>query len=352
MTNALLVTNPTNIRFLTGFVGLTAQTGVEPAEREAYCLSTKDKTYLFTSSLYLESARKLKNVDVRKISLENPISSALSQLVEELSIKKLGFEERDLTVAEFNKFKKAFVGVELVPTKNKIEEMRMIKKTGEIETIRRAASITDQCFKFIIKRIRPGVTESRLANEIEGFFKYKGDEIAFSPIVAFNEHSSQPHYQSKGKDPLRRGSLILLDFGAKVNGYCSDMTRVVFLGKPKPEWVKTYDTVLRAQEKALDLLGSGERHGATLDAAAKEYIAEADSPPYEHSLGHNVGLAIHEGPRLSVKKNEMLKPGMVFSVEPGIYIEGQYGIRIEDLVLLTNTGIEILSRSPKEMMIL
>jgi Xaa-Pro aminopeptidase len=157
---------------------------------------------------------------------------------------------------------------------------------------------------------------------------------------------------ARSYNPLRSGSLVLLDFGAKINGYCADMTRMLFVGKPKPEWVRAYETVLAAQQKALNLLKDGVRNGATLDAAAKEVIAESDLPPYSHSLGHCVGLDIHEGPRLSDKKEETLSPGMVFSVEPGVYIEGQYGIRIEDLVRLTSTGIEILSKSPRNLSIL
>jgi Xaa-Pro aminopeptidase len=247
-------------------------------------------------------------------------------------------------VAEYNKFSKLMT---LIPSKNLIEKKRQIKKPEEIANIKLAVKLTDECFKFITKRIRPGITESRLALEIEGFIRARGGELAFTPIVAFNEHSSQPHYLTRSYNPLRSGSLILLDFGARVNGYCADMTRVIFIGKPRPEWVVTYKAVLKAQEKAMDLLREGVRNGATLDVAAKEVIAEENLPPYAHSLGHNVGLDIHEGPRLSDKKSETLLPGMVFSVEPGCYREGQYGIRIEDLVRLTSTGIEILSKSPK-----
>ncbi|KKW10688.1 MAG: peptidase M24, Xaa-Pro aminopeptidase [Microgenomates group bacterium GW2011_GWC1_49_7] len=337
--DALFITNPTNIRYLTGFVGVE--------DRDAYCLVTQNQFYFFTSSLYLESAKKLR-AKVLEISRENPIAKEIARLCEELKIKKLGFEEANLTVAEYNKLK----GLHLVPTNNRIEQLRMIKRADEIAHIRLAANLTDQCFKFITRRIRPGVTESRLALEIEGFLRSRGADLAFSPIVAFNEHSFQPHYHERSYDPLRRGSLILLDFGAKINGYCADMTRVVFVGKPKDGWVRAYNTVLQAQNKALGLLRDGVRSGATLDAAAKEVIAEANLPPYPHSLGHNVGLDVHEGPRLSVKKDEKLLPGMVFSVEPAVYIEGTYGIRIEDLVRLTDKGIEILSTSPKEMIIL
>ena len=345
MPDPLLVTNPTNIRYLTGFVG------VEPAEREAYVLLMDKETYLFTNSLYIEQAKNLP-AKLIEISRENPISKKLLRITDELDIKKLGFEDTNLTVAELAKLKQTLTSVSLMPTRGRIEEQRMIKRDDEIKNIKLAAKITDQCFAYILKCIRPGVTEGKLAWKIESFCKMKAGDNAFSPIVAFNEHSSMPHYMSRGNSPLRNNSLVLLDFGARVNGYCADMTRTVFLGPPKPEWEHAYNAVLSANEKAIDLLINGERKGATLDAAAKEVIAEENLPPYAHSLGHAVGLDIHEAPRLSVTKDEGLKSGMVFSVEPGIYLEGQYGIRIEDLVLLKGKSIEILSRSQKQITVL
>ena len=323
----IFITTPTNIRYLTGFVGVDT--------RDAYVLLTKNKTYFFTNSLYMEQAKKLSPI---QISEDYPISKAL----QDLKITTLEFEENNLTVGEYNKLAKLFT---LVPAQNRIEKLRQIKRPDEIASIRLAANLTDQCFKFITRRIRPGITESRLALEIEGFLRSRGAECAFPPIVAFNEHSSQPHYHVRSVDPLRRGSLILLDFGAKIHGYCADMTRVVFIGPPKAEWKAAYQTVLAARQKVLDLLAGGQRHGAVLDAAARKVIAEAGLPPYQHSLGHNIGLDVHEGPRLNMKKNENLLSNMVFSVEPGVYLPGRYGIRVEDLVRLTDTGIEILTKS-------
>jgi Xaa-Pro aminopeptidase len=342
----IFITNPTNIRYLTGFVG------VAPEEREAYVLETPTTTYLFTNALYVEDARSLPNVTVVQISRENPISKELERITSEQKIRELGFEDTNLTVAELANLKVVLTTVKLIPTRNQIENRRMVKRKDEIEHIKLAAKITDQCFSFILKRIRPGITESRLAWEIESFFKVRAGGNAFSPIVAFNEHSSQPHYMSHGNNPLRNNSLILLDFGARVSGYCADMTRVVFLGTPKPEWAKAYEVILAANEKVIAMLNNGERHGATLDAAAKEIIAEADLPPYPHSLGHAVGLDIHEAPRLSTHADEILKSDMAVTIEPGVYIEGQYGIRIEDLVILKQKSIEIVSKSPKNLMVI
>ncbi len=326
--DALLITNATNIRYLTGFVGAE--------DRDAYVLLTKNKTYFFTNSLYMEQAKKLSPI---QISRDYPITQAL----QDIKIETLEFEEHDLTVAEFNKFSKLFT---MIPTQGNIEKLRQIKKADELAHIKKTCVITDTCFDFIIKKLKPGATESEIAWDIETFFRKNNAQSAFSPIVAFGKNSSMPHYQPKNA-VLKNNDIVLLDFGAKYQGYCADMTRMVFVGTPKDEWVVAYNTVLQAQNKALELLREGTRSGATLDAAAKEVIAEAGLPPYSHSLGHNVGLDIHEGPRLTVKKDETLLPGMVFSIEPGVYIEGQYGIRIEDLVLLKEDGIEVLSKSKK-----
>lgn len=332
----LLVSDPTNIRYLTGFVS------AEPHAREAYVLVTPKKTYLFTNSLYTEQAKSL-GLTVIEISRDKPLSRAILPLTR----GKLYFEEANLTVAEYNQFK----NITLIPTRNKIENLRLIKKASEIASIRQAAALTDRCFTHIKTRIKPGVSEAELAWEIESFIRKNDATLAFTPIVAFNNHSSQPHYQmSDGR--LRTSDLVLVDFGARVNGYCSDMTRVIFIGKPKNEWKRAYAAVLEAQKRALDALSSGERSGAKLDRLAKTTIEKAGFTPYSHSLGHAVGLAIHEAPRLTVKKDETLKPGMVFSIEPAIYVEGSFGIRIEDLVLLKKDGAEILSKSPKDLTII
>lgn len=331
---ALFITNPTNIRYLTGFVGVNA--------RDAYVLYTKEKSYFFTTKMYKEQAKDLSPII---LSSDYPIAKALA----DLSVHILEFEADNLTVSEYEKLKNT--GIQLIPTSNKIEARREIKRKDEIENIRLAAKITDQCFTYITKRIRLGTTEARLSWEIESFLKLKAGDIAFSPIVAFNEHSSEPHYSKRGNNPLRNHSLVLLDFGAKVNGYCADMSRTVFLGTPKDEWIKTYTTVLAAQQAAIDKIQPNVS-GAILDKIARDLIANAGLPTYPHSLGHAVGLDIHESPRLTIHNEEFFKPGMVFSVEPGVYIEGDHGVRIEDLVLLTQKGICVLSHSRREIIIL
>ena len=408
--DALLITNPINIRYLTGFMGLA------PEEREGYVLVTQNKMYLFTNALYVEQARrlvneefKMKNVklEIVEVSRENPLSQQMIKMLSSVipasaqgrsafggkaGIQRqkdwipgqdgyrtvtrqarndnkvnLGFEETDVTYAEFKKLEQELDGVTLIPIQNRVEELRKCKQPDEIKSIRRAAELTDICFGFVLKKIKQGVTESEIAWEIESYFKKNGAGNAFPPIVAFNENSSQPHYSPYANCQLQTNSLILLDFGARVSGYCADMTRVVFWGSPTEEQKKVYETVLAANEAAMKvlkvhnspspslILREGNARffsGAALDHAAREVIEKAGFPTYPHSLGHNLGLDIHEGPRLSIKHDEELKPGMVFTIEPGIYLEGKFGIRIEDLVVLKEDGMEILSRSPKEIIVL
>jgi len=343
---AFLITNPTNIRYLTGFVGASE------TEREAYALIANDKKVLFTNALYLEQARKLQNVEVIEISRDEPLSKKLKVVLEKLNVNTLEYEDTNLTVAEFNKLTSVLSGIALSGVRDRIEKERMIKNNYEIGQIRKAAAVTDQCFSYLLKRIKPGITETKLAWEIEGFLRMHAGGIAFDPIVAFNENSSMPHYLSRGNLPLRKNSLVLLDFGARVNGYCADMTRVVFLGTPKPEWIRAYEKILKANVKVLSMLNGGERNGATLDAAARKIVTAAELPVYPHNLGHAVGLDIHEAPRLTHKKPEMLIPGMVVTIEPGTYIQRMYGIRIEDLVLLKYNCMEVLSKTPKTLTII
>ena len=353
--NALLITDPVNIRYLTGFVGAA------PEEREAYCLLAQNNLFLFTNALYIEQAKNLKSqipnlkskkLQVIEISREDPLSKKLQILTAELNIKTLGFEEINLSYAEYRKLIGELPNVKLVGTQNRIEARRQIKRDNEVAVIRKAAQITDACFGFILGKLKPGVTESEIAWEIESFCRRNGATSAFSPIAAFGKNSSMPHYGGENNAKLTNNQIVLLDFGARYDGYCSDMTRMVFVGKPNNEWKTAYAALLEAQQKALDLLAGGERSGAKLDEAARQILTKHNLPLYPHSLGHGVGLAIHESPRLSYKKDIALKSGMAITIEPGVYIEGQFGIRIEDLVYIGDNGMEILSQSPKTLTII
>jgi len=349
--DALLVSNPVNIRYLTGFWG------ANPEEREAYVLLFHNYVYLLTNALYLEQAKQLpkqlriKNLElkVKGLSREKPLTAVLKELLGS-QVKTLGFEETDLTVAELRKLEIKLPLLKPTPIRDRIETLRMFKRPDELANIKAAAKLTDQCFEYLLGKLKPGITETELAWEIESFFRQHGATIAFSPIVAFNQNSSFPHYSQSNDQRLKTNDLILLDFGARVNGYCADMTRVVFFGKPTNERKKVYQTVLAAQLKALVLLETGERSGKILDQEVRGIIATANLPTYPHSLGHSLGLAIHEAPRLSEKLETHLKPGMVFTIEPGVYLTNKFGIRIEDLVYINEKNkLEILSKTSKKL---
>lgn len=380
--DALLVTEPVNIRYLTGFTGLS------PAEREAFVLVTQKKIYLFTGALYLEQAKKLANSqiippsnylkanpEIIEVSREYPLAKKLKTCLDGLkqgpapNPVKLGFEENDLTFAEFNKLKSELKDYALIQTQGRVEELRKIKRPDEIVYIKQAAKLTDRCFSNILSKLKQNVTESEVAWKIESFIRKNGAECAFTPIVAFNENASQPHYASSANCKLKAESLVLLDFGARVKGYCADMTRVIFVGKPKPEQSKAYTTLIYAQQAVLTYLNQAVKStysrgplangvtkptvsGAAADKLCRKLIQKHGFPPYPHSLGHAVGLAIHEAPRLSVKRDEILLPGMIVTVEPGVYLTGKFGVRIEDLVLIKEKSVEVLSQSPKTLITL
>lgn len=355
--DALFVTNPVNIQYISGF------TGVAPLERESFLLVTRREVYLFTYPLYRETAELLViqrqssslGTPLRLIILskENPIQKAVSKIALLGKLKSIGYEEKNLTVYELHKLETETRGIRLTATNDCVEILRETKRADELASIRKAARLTDECLVTLIPFLRPGVTESFIVSAIESFFRNHQAENAFAPIVAFGKNTSLPHYglSHVSQTKLAKNDIVLIDFGAKVDGYCADMTRMVFAGTPKPEWMSAYEAVLAANTKAIAMLASGERNGATLDAAAREVIAETNLPFYPHSLGHGVGLAVHERPRLTVAHAQQLTPNMAVTIEPGVYIPGAFGIRIEDLILVKKIKIDILSLSDKALLI-
>ncbi len=338
---ALFVTDQANVTYLTGFAGLS------PYEREGFLFVTKKDAYLLTFptyfGLYKNGSNSFKTLN---ITPEHRLTDHLNEITQGQKIKQVGVEKENLTLSEMESLK-AKTEFEFRETAGLVERLREIKDEEEIGFISRAATITDSAFEFIKTKIRKGATEHELALELEFFIKKKADDIAFSPIVAFDGNAAIPHYLPNNKEQITNNNLILLDFGAKVAGYCSDMTRVIFWGTPKNEKIiSIYQTVLSAQQAALSEL-KVNKTGGQIDAIAKKVIQEAGFPEFMHGIGHGVGLNIHEAPRLRKNSSDVIKENMVVTVEPGIYIEGFAGTRIEDLVVLKEDGIEFLSKSPK-----
>lgn len=354
----LFITNATNIRYLTGFVGVES--------RDAYLLLLETKAFLLVSPLYEEEAKKvllqnsylthhfptIKALDVNILTPDNRIGRQLQTICEKEGIEDLQFESDNLSVSEYDAYQKFLPSLILTPTQNIIEALRMKKFPQEIASITNAAKLTDDCFTYIQTKIKKGVTESELAWDIETFFRNAGAQLAFSPIVAFGPNSALPHYSPVGQgSTLSENDIILFDFGARVDGYCADMTRMIFVGTPKKEWLDAYQAVLDAQTTALTSITT-TCSGKSADQAARDVLEKTNLPLYPHSLGHGVGLDIHETPRLTIHQDNKLVAGMIITVEPATYIAGDFGIRIEDLLYISETKTEVLSKSTKDVIIL
>jgi len=331
--DGLLVSLPANISYLT-----------ESLSRDSYLLVSEKENIYFTDSRYIEEARVfLKG----KITLNECNGSAFKRIAEvaiDLGLKKVGFEERYLPFAEFAKIKEfGHGGFELIPTHSIIENKRQLKDATEIEKIKQATKITALALEHIKEFVACGVKEVEVAAEFERFIRYQGARAAaFDTIVAAGPNSSQPHHLS-GQRKLKENEPVLIDLGVDYQGYKSDLTRVLFLGKITVLVRKVYDIVLKAQELAIKRVRPGAEMAA-IDKVAREYIASKGYGKYfTHNLGHGFGLEIHEDPRISSNEASAIKPGMTFTIEPGIYLPGKFGIRIEDMILVTNKGCEVLS---------
>lgn len=345
--DALLVTSVANITYLTSYSNFSR------TEREAFIVLTKQKKYLITDGRYTTAVRELcKDFEVVEHSHHYPLKKALQEIVQKHTIKRLGFESTSLTVAEHKTLKKtvAQTASTLVPTQHILEKVRVIKTSLEIEKIEKACNIGDSVFEAVLKKIRPGVSEKEIAFEIETEIAKRQAEISFPPIVAFGKNSAVPHHQNTN-DKLQKNSFMLLDFGVKFENYCSDMTRTLILGKATEKQKDIYETVLLSQQKAIAALTQKEETiGADkIDNAARGYILSKNFPSIPHSLGHGIGVEVHELPYISLNSKHMLKNSMVFSIEPGIYIPGFGGVRIEDLVVLEDGKPRMLTKSPKHL---
>lgn len=333
---AALIMGNVNRNYLSGFTG-----------DESYTIITNDKAYFITDFRYLEQAKKeVKEYEI--IEYKSSVEFFLADLVNSLKIKNLGFEEDILSFNVYSKLKSK-LQCNLVPLEGIVEDLRTIKDKYEIEKIQKAASIADDAFKHILGYIKTGITEREIALELEFYMKKCGaSALSFTTIAASGIRSSLPHGVATDKK-VKNGEFLTLDFGCIYNGYCSDMTRTVVIGNPDKKMVQIYDIVLHAQEMALKAIEPGVS-GFDVDKIARDYIKSSGYGDYfGHGLGHGVGMEIHEKPRLSPKFNMKLMPGMVVTDEPGIYIPDFGGVRIEDLVLITEDGYKLLSNSPKDL---
>ena len=265
----------------------------------------------------------------------------------DLGIKRLGFESQHLTVEQLSTFNKAAGDVEWLPLENTVEKIRAVKDQDEIDALRRSAALNDNAFAHLLEVIEPGMTEREAAWEIEAYMRSHGaSKVAFDLIVAAGPNGALPHARP-GDQAIQPGAPVVIDIGCVLDDYCSDMTRTFCLGKPSSRYLEVWNLVLQAQEAAEAVIRAGTS-GMETDAAARDLIVEAGYGDYfGHGLGHGVGLAVHEGPRASRLSDDTFEAGMSLTVEPGIYLPGEFGVRLEDLVIIGKDGIEILTNTPK-----
>ena len=319
---------------------------------EGVAVVTREGAYYFTDSRYIEAAEK--NLKVFTVRMTHPGSSEIERINEvigEHTIKKLGFEENDMTYGDYLRYNEALHAV-LVPMQAKIDAFRATKEPWEIELMRKAQAITDQTFSELCKIIQAGMTEKELEAELlYRLYKHGAEGPSFDPIVVSGPNTSLPH-GVPGERKLEFGDFITMDFGCIYGGYCSDMTRTVALGFVSEEMDKVYKTVLKAQLAGIAATKAGVA-GRDIDGAARKVIADAGYGDYfGHGYGHSLGILIHEAPNANTRNDQPMPAGAVVSAEPGIYLPGKFGVRIEDVTVITETGCEVLTKSPKNLIIL
>lgn len=337
---AVLITNAYNRTYVSGFTGSSG-----------YVIITLDRAILLTDFRYMTQApQQAKLFEV--VEHKAKVMDAVKELLNQQGITQLGFEQGDVSYGDFLSYQEALPGIELLPTAKLVEGIRMVKDDVELQVMQEAADLADQTFSHILSYIKPGVKELDIALEIEMFIrKNGGTSTSFETIVASGERSALPH--GKASDRLLQiNEFVKLDFGAYYKGYCSDITRTVMLGKPTDKHKEIYDIVLEAQLTCLANLKPGIA-GREGDAFARDVIVKHGYGDYfGHGTGHGLGMEVHESPRLSKTEDTILTPGMVVTVEPGIYLPGFGGVRIEDDAVITDTGIKILTNSTKDFLII
>ena len=337
--DAFITEKPENRFYLSGFTGSTA-----------WVIVTAKEAFLVTDFRYVEQARE-EAPDFTVVNNERKAVEAIAALLQKQQVRRLAFES-SVPYQTYQDWSKAFADVELLPTSGILEKIRMYKDENEVSVIQEALRIAEDAFAHILGYIRPGVRELDIALELEFFMRKQGASgSAFEMIVASGPRGALPHGRATER-VIQAGEMVTMDFGAVYQGYNSDITRTVSVGEPDPKMKEIYEIVLRAQKAGVAALRPGVT-GQEADAVTRDIIREAGyGDAYGHSAGHGLGLEVHELPNLSPTSPFVLEPGMLVTMEPGIYISGLGGVRIEDNVLITAEGHEVLNRSTKELLIL
>lgn len=335
---AILVTNKTNIRYLANFSGT-----------HAYLLLKGKKGFLFTDSRYALEARNTVPWSYSIVEIDEGFSEGWKIFLKKNRLAEVGIESGAISLAFWKKLKKHSPSVRFVDVGNEIEGKRIVKKPFESDLIERAQQITDKTLLHLKKWLSSGKNEKEIAWKVECLVHdFGADGVAFTPIIAINDHSAVPHHQNTNRK-LAHGDIVLIDMGAMYKDYRSDMTRMIFTKTPTHEQQKIYELVLEAQTVAIAYLRAGVK-GKKVDEVARNIIRKAGYiKEFGHSLGHGVGLNIHELPNLSRKYDKKIPAGAVVTVEPGIYLPGKFGVRLEDMVIVGKNGARNLTKSPKSI---
>lgn len=335
---ACIIRSRPNVYYLSGFTGTNSMLYI-----------TASQSFLLTDFRYLTQAREqAKEFEI--IKAEGDIIDSLATISTGKSL--VGIEEDDVSISDFRLIEAKMPEWQISDASLVLKELRQIKDESELKIIREAIKITDQAFDLIVDKIKTGVTEEEISLELEISLRKMGASgRSFDYIVASGERSALPHGTATAKK-ISKDEFITLDFGAKYQEYCSDFTRTLFIGNPQAKHQEVYQIVLEAQLAAIEGLKPGMT-GKEVDKLARDVIENAGYGDYfGHGLGHSLGIEIHETPRLSPRDETILEPGMVLTVEPGIYLPGWGGVRIEDVVIVTNFGVEVLTQAPKQCIII
>lgn len=339
--DAMLVTSFTNVTYLTGFTG-----------DDSFLLVTRDGEILITDFRYViqlgDECPGLE-LEVRKTGSGKSIVDSVAKVIKSAKVSKLAIEADVMTVALHGQLSDKMPKVALLPSRGLVEELREIKDRGEVEQIRSAVKIAEKAFSVVRAGLRPEMTERQIADQLDHQIRlFGGNGLSFEPIVAVGERAALPHGHATDKK-VCESDLLLIDWGAYSGHYLSDLTRVLVTGKISPKLERVYGVVLKAQQRAIASIKPGVSMDVVDDAARKFIAKEGFGKHFGHGLGHGIGLEIHENPRISKTSKQPLKAGMIVTVEPGIYLKGWGGVRIEDDVLVTKTGHEVLSTITKKL---
>jgi len=336
-----LISNLTNIYYLTGFEGSYGS-----------LLLDKDRTFFITDSRYTEYASSIFSDSIKIVQQKNDYVETLKEIFKSIKNKQL-FVEQSMPLETFLNFKKKLRNIRISPDGDEVNQLRIVKDESEINIIRKAVALTDECFNHLLKIIKPGILEWEIAIEIDYFYrKNECRKSSFDSIVASGKGSSMPHYITSMSKKIDNNDILLIDMGCTYNGYNSDLTRTIFIGNIAPEFKRIYNIVRQAQEEAISRVKPGVTTGI-LDKSARDIISKENYGwAFGHSLGHGLGLEVHENPTLKNGNAYKLKKNIPFTIEPGIYIPDKGGVRIEDVVIVKDNGYEILTSSSKDIIII